>query len=46
MVRSGFQNFCFRNRLVTKMPGTAYGISGELRVGFFVWYLLKMEFLN
>ena len=35
MVCSGFQNFCFRNRFVTEMLGTAYGLSKELRVGCF-----------
>ena len=33
MVRSSFQNFCFRNRFVTEMLRTAYDMSRELRVG-------------
>ena len=33
MVRSSFRNFCFWNRFVTEMLGTAYGLSRELRVG-------------
>ena len=41
MVRSGFRNFYFRNRFVTEMLTTACGLSRELRVGFFVWYLQK-----
>ena len=41
MVSSGFRNFYFRNRFVTEMLGTTYGLSRELRVGFFVWYLQK-----
>ena len=41
MVRSGFQNFCFRNWFVTEMLGTAYGMRRELHVGCFVWYLQK-----
>ena len=41
MVRSGFHNFCFQNRFVTEMLGSAYGMSRELRVGCFVWYLQK-----
>ena len=41
MVRSGFRNFYFRNRFVTEMLGTTYGLSRELRVGCFVWYLQK-----
>ena len=46
MVRSGFQNFYFRNRFVTKMLETAYGMSRELRVECFVWYLQKLDFLD
>ena len=42
MVRSGFRNFCFRNWFVTKILGTAYGLSKEVRVGCFVWYLQKI----
>ena len=41
MVRSGFRNFCFRNRFVTEMLGTACGLSRESHVGCFVWYLQK-----
>ena len=44
MVLSGFQNFCFRNRFVTEMLGTAYGMNRELRVGCFVSYLQKLDF--
>ena len=43
MVRSGFQNFCFRNQFVTEMLGTACGLSRESRVGFFVWCLQKKK---
>ena len=46
MVRSGFRNFYFWNRLVTEMLGAAYGPSRELRVGFFLWYLQKLDFLD
>ena len=35
MVRSGLRNFCFRNRFVTEMLGTACGLSRESRVGCF-----------
>ena len=42
MVLSGFQNFCFRNRFVTEMLGTACGLSRESRFGCFVWYLQKI----
>ena len=41
MVRSGFQNFCFRNQLVSKMLEAAYGLSRELRVGCFCVVLIK-----
>ena len=41
MVRYGFWNFCFRNRFVTKMLGTACGLSRESHVGCFVLYLKK-----
>ena len=41
MVRSEFRNFCFWNRFVFEMLGAAYGLSRELRVGCFVWYLQK-----
>ena len=41
MVRSSFRNFCFRNRLVSKMLGAAYGLSRELRVGCFCVVLIK-----
>ena len=41
MVRSGFRNFCFRNQLVSKMLGAAYGLSRELRVGCFCVVLIK-----
>ena len=43
MVRSCFRNFCFRNRFVTEMLGTACGLSRESRVGCFVWYLQKKK---
>ena len=46
MVRFGFRNFFFWNRFVTEMLGAAYGLRKELRVGCFVWYLQKLEFLN
>ena len=46
MVRSGFRNFCFRNRFVTEMLGTACGQSRESRVGCFVWYLQKITRLS
>ena len=46
MVRSGFRNFCFWNRFVSEMIGVVYGLSRELRVGYFVWYLQKLDFLN
>ena len=46
MVRSGFRNFCFGNWFVFEMLGTAYGLSRELCVGCFVWYLQKLEFLD
>ena len=46
MVRSDFQNFYFRNRFVTEMLRVAYGMSMELCVGCFVWYLQKLDFLN
>ena len=46
MVRSEFRNFYFRNRFVTEMLGTAYGLSRELRVGCFVWSLKQLDFLD
>ena len=46
MVRSGLRNFYFRNRFVSKMLRAAYGLIKELRVGCFVWYLQKMDFLD
>ena len=46
MVRSGFRNFCFWNWFVFEMLGAAYGLSTELRVGCFVWYLQKLDFLD
>ena len=46
MVLSGFRNFYFQNRFVTEMLGIAYGLSKELRVGYFVWYLQKLDFLD
>ena len=46
MVCYGFQNFCFRNRSVTEMLGTEYGMRRELRVGCFVWDLQKLDFLD
>ena len=41
MVRSEFRNFYFWNRFVFEMLGAAYGLSRELSVGCFVWYLQK-----
>ena len=38
MVRSGHQNFYFRNRFVSKRLGAAYDMSMELHVEFFMWY--------
>ena len=35
-VRFGFQNFCFRNRVVSEMLGGAYGLSRKLCVEFCV----------
>ena len=32
MVRSGFRNFCFWNRVVSEMLGAAYGLSRKLLV--------------
>ena len=46
MVRSEFRNFYFWNRFVFEMLGAAYGLSKELRVRCFVWYLQKMDFLD
>ena len=46
MVRSGFLNFCFRNRFVFEMLGAVYDLSRELRVGCFVLYLQKLDFLD
>ena len=46
MVRSGFWNFCFRNRFVTEMLGTACGLSRESHVGCFVWFLQKKNGLS
>ena len=46
MVRSRFQNFCFWNRFVFEMLGAAYGLSRELCVGCFVWYLQELDFLD
>ena len=43
MVRSGFRNFCFWNRFVTEMLGTACGLNRESFVGCFVWYLQKKK---
>ena len=34
MVRSGFWNFCFWNRVVFEMFGAAYGLSRKLLVEF------------
>ena len=34
MVCSGFQNFCFRNRVVSEMLGAAYSLSRKLFVEF------------
>ena len=42
MVCSGFWNFYFWNRFVFEMLGAAYGLSRELCVGCFVWYLQKI----
>ena len=39
MVRSGFRNFCFRNRFVIEMLGISCGLSRESSVGCFVWHL-------
>ena len=44
MVHSGSPNLCFRNRFVTEILGTAYGLSRELCVGCFVWYLQNWNF--
>ena len=46
MVRSGFRNFCFRNRFVTEMLGTACGLSRESCVGCFVWFYKKKTGLS
>ena len=46
MVHSGFRNFCSLNRFVFEMLGAVYGLSKELRVGCFVWYLQKQNFLD
>ena len=46
MVRSGFWNFYFQNRVVFEMLGAAYGRSRELLVGCFAWNLPKLEFLD
>ena len=35
-VRSIFQNFCFRNRVVFEMLGATYGLSRKLRAEFCV----------
>ena len=36
----------FWNRFVSEMLRAAYGLSRELRVGCFVWYLQKLNFLD
>ena len=42
-----FRNFYFRNQFIFEMLGAAaYGLSRELRVGYFVWYLQKLDFLD
>ena len=41
-----FQNFCFWNWFVYEMLGAVYSMSRELRVGCFVWYLQKLDFLD
>ena len=41
-----FPELLFSERFVTEMLGTAYGMSRELRVGCFVWYLQKLDFLD
>ena len=46
MVRSSFQNLCFRNRFVTEILENGYGMSRELRVGCFVSYLQKLDFFG
>ena len=35
-VCSSFRNFCFRNRVVSKMIGAAYGLSMKRRTEFYV----------
>ena len=35
-VRSGFRNFCFRNRVVSEMLGVAYGLSRKFHAEFCV----------
>ena len=39
MIRSGFRNLCFWNQFVTEMLVAVNGLSRELHVGCFVWYL-------
>ena len=46
MVHSDFQNFYFWNHFVNEMLGATYGLSRELCVGFFVWYVQKLDFLD
>ena len=42
----GSRTSFFWNRFVSEMLGAVYRLSRELRVGCFVWYLQKLDFLD
>ena len=46
MVHFGFRNLYFQNQLVFEMLWATYGLSRELCVGCFVWYLQNLDFLD